>query len=249
MTFFIGGMFVFLLLLHMFIEAKRNRIDYLALKYETLPEEFHGYRLFFISDVHKRIISKKIYQELINQVDIIIIGGDLCEKNVPLERIEENVKQLSAIAPCYFVWGNNDHEVGKENVKNILMKYHVKDLENKECVIKKQQDQITLLGLDDTGFEKLPELILPLSQSFSVLICHYPDVTELLPSNHPFSLILTGHTHGGQIRFFGFGIARRGGLFNEGNYNLLISNGYGTTALPFRLGAPAQTHIITLLKK
>ncbi|MFC0559846.1 metallophosphoesterase [Halalkalibacter alkalisediminis] len=232
----------------MYVESKRNRVRELTLTYKELPRAFEGYRLFFISDIHRRIISDKVLESVKNRVDYIIIGGDLCEKGVPLKRIEANIQKLSKLAPCVFVWGNNDHEVGVKQLKTILKNYKVLELDEK--VIKRDEEILVLIGIDElqTAKDSLSKVD-PMMDSFSILVCHYPEITEELPSNHSFSLILTGHTHGGQIRLFRWGIARKGGLYRYNHFDLLISNGYGTTALPLRFCAPAETHLITLSTK
>jgi predicted MPP superfamily phosphohydrolase len=246
----IGGGMIFLFTLYMFIESKRNRLRKLTLSFKTLPDPFDGYRLFFISDIHKRKISERLLKKLTEDVDYIIIGGDLCEKGVPLKRIEENINRLTNFAPCLFVWGNNDPEVGTDHLKRILNKYQVKELENTKKVIQKGQKQLVLVGIDqlETAMESLREMDLS-EDVFSILVCHFPEVVEELPLTHPFRLVLSGHTHGGQIRIFGFGLAKKGGVYKKDNYRLLISNGYGTTGVPFRLGAPAEAHLITLVKE
>ncbi|GAE35896.1 metallophosphoesterase [Halalkalibacter akibai] len=240
----IGVMFG-ILLSYMFLEGNRNRIRKTTLSYETLPKSFDGFRLFFISDVHRRRISDKIIQNL-HGVDCIVIGGDLCERGVSLNRIEENIKQLTSKAPCYFVWGNNDPEVGKHHLKSIFNKFGVVELENDQELLKRNKEFISIVGINeiDTAMRSISKFNLPPDQ-FSILVCHYPEIAELpIPE---FPLLLTGHTHGGQIRIFGYGIARKGGLYKQNGSDLLISNGYGTTALPLRLGAPAETHILTLM--
>ncbi|WP_370314234.1 hypothetical protein [Guptibacillus hwajinpoensis] len=62
-------------------------------------------------------------------------------------------------------------------------------------------------------------------------------------------MILSGHTHGGQIRLFGWGIREKGGIKNINGTTVVISNGYGTTTLPLRLMAPAESHIFILKRK
>ena len=60
------------------------------------------------------------------------------------------------------------------------------------------------------------------------------------------SLLLSGHTHGGQIHLFGFSPYEKGRLKKENDLTVLISNGYGTTGVPLRLGAKAETHLISI---
>ncbi len=241
--FYIIGV-LFLLMLYMIIEARRNRINVAKLRFKTLPKSFDGYRLFFISDVHRRLIPIVLLKKLRKKVDLMIIGGDLCEKGVSLARIEENIKHLTEIAPCIFVWGNNDEEVGVENLQRIFEKYGVLELSNSTTFIRAGQEQVAIVGVDDIESDRIAFDLPP--RVFAILVCHFPEISEQLQSNHPFSLVLSGHTHGGQIRFLGLGIAKKGQYIHTPQYVQLISNGYGTTGIPMRLGAPAETHLIHL---
>lgn len=63
------------------------------------------------------------------------------------------------------------------------------------------------------------------------------------------SLVLSGHTHGGQIRLFHSEQYLKGGVYAHPNMTLFVSNGYGTTLIPLRFRAPAQTHLITLQRE
>ncbi|MBO1910798.1 hypothetical protein J4G37_39150, partial [Microvirga sp. 3-52] len=80
-------------------------------------------------------------------------------------------------------------------------------------------------------------------------VCHQPKVLreierEILPTVA--SVLLAGHTHGGQIRIGKFGLLEKGSFQTNSNRTKLISNGYGTTKVPLRLGAPSECHIITI---
>ena len=48
---------------------------------------------------------------------LVIIGGDLAESGVPLQRIKENILKLKKLGPIFFVWGNNDHEVDRSTIR------------------------------------------------------------------------------------------------------------------------------------
>lgn len=247
LIFIISGLFF--LLLYMWFEGRKNIVIYTELTYTSLPKQFSGMKLFFISDIHHRMIDKTILEKIKNQVDVVIIGGDLTEKGVPYDRVKRNVKLLTEIAPTYFVWGNNDYEVDHFKFKNILLHEGVTILTNEAFTLTRGKEKFHLIGVDDLG-HRLDNLELALKDcqgGFRVLISHNPDIKKKLRKSYNINLILSGHTHGGQIRLFGFGITAKAGLnkLKEDLY-MLVSNGYGTTRLHLRLGAPPQTHIITL---
>ncbi|NQD51384.1 metallophosphoesterase, partial [Bacillus altitudinis] len=105
--------------------AKQNNIKKHYFTIEGLQSDRPAV-IFFISDTHRRLISDTLLAEVKEQQpDVIMIGGDLAEKGVPYARVEENVKRLARIAPVYFVWGNNDHELHQQKLKDILHTYQV----------------------------------------------------------------------------------------------------------------------------
>lgn len=250
--FLVFGASLVILLLYMWLEGRKNSIIYTELSFGNLPKQFSGMKLFFISDIHQREISETITEKIKGKVDIIIIGGDLAEEGVPFTRIEKNIKSLVDIAPTYFVWGNNDYQIDHLQLEKILIREGVKILENQSIPLKKNDELIYLVGVDDVGhhFDKLTEALDGCKQSFKILISHNPAIKKQIRDYHDINLILSGHTHGGQIRFFRLGITKKAGLRKlKNDLYILISNGYGTTRLPLRLGAPAQTHVITLKKE
>ncbi len=245
----IGTFLLILLLLHMWLESRKNKITYTELSFSSLPKQFSGMKLFFISDIHHREVNNCILKEIQGNVDLIIIGGDLTEKGVPFSRVEKNIKSLTKIAPTYFVWGNNDYEVNHFRLESILLNEGVKILANSCTSFKRDSETIDLIGVDDFGhrFDNLEASTKECNGDFQILVSHNPDIKKKLREVHNINLILSGHTHGGQIRLFGYSISEKAGLSKlKNDLYILVSNGYGTTRLPLRLGAPAEVHIITL---
>ena len=87
--FVIGLVYWFALLFYMIKEAFANRVNYQTLEFSNFPKSFGKIHLFFISDIHRRIVSDSIIEEVMGKVDVVIIGGDLLEKGVPLERVKK----------------------------------------------------------------------------------------------------------------------------------------------------------------
>ncbi|KHE67158.1 hypothetical protein LD39_18965, partial [Halobacillus sp. BBL2006] len=85
---------------------------------------------------------------------------------------------------------------------------------------------------------------------YQILCVHDPYVYKQMNTvdQKRFDLVLAGHTHGGQIRFLGVGPYTRGGWFSNDGIPFLISEGYGTSLMPLRLGTKAECHLITIRK-
>lgn len=239
-----------LLLYRMLLEAFLNKVVTHEITFPDFPQSFGRVSLFFISDIHRRTISDKIIAEVSGKADFVVIGGDLTEKGVPMDKVKANIEKLKQIGPIYFVWGNNDYEVDFHELDAVLLESGVKTLDNTAVTFESDTgEKFSLLGVDDLnqGRDRL-DLALSDSESnsFKILACHYPSISEkILPENN-IKLVLSGHTHGGQIHLFGYSPYKRGELKRLENTTLLVSNGYGTTAIPLRLGAPAECHLITL---
>lgn len=241
------------LLFYMWKEANKDKVSEVDLMFEDFPKSFGQITVFFISDIHRRQITDSIVNQMKGKADLVIIGGDLTEKGVPFERVSKNLQSLKRIGPTYFVWGNNDYEVDYHQLDAILLEHGVKILDNTAVILETEnEDKIILLGVDDMN-GKRDRLDLALSdggeQGFKILVSHNPNIIKKINKENRIRLVLSGHTHGGQIRLFNFGFYEKGKIFQTEKATLLISNGYGTTNLPLRLGAPAETHVIRISAK
>ena len=239
------------LLLFMWKEAFKNKVIKQTLTFDRFPEGMGEINIFFISDIHRRIIHPEIFSQLTEKVDLVIIGGDLCEKGVSFDTIKQNISELRKLSPTYFVWGNNDYEVDHHRLDLLLLDEKVKILDNTAVQFESALgEKISLLGVDDLkcGRHRLDLALLDAGEDvvFKILACHNPEIIDEINDEHQIDLVLSGHTHGGQIRLLDFGLYKKGGIEQKGSTTLLVSNGYGTTKFPLRLGAPPETHLITL---
>lgn len=209
---------------------------------------FKPFNLLFIADVHRRVIRAGL---LDFPVDIVVIGGDLVEKGVPLERVAENVKRLVALAPVYFVWGNNDREVDETSLRQIFEQSGVIVLDDRSVPLF-GNEQLKLVGLDHfaykpDGFENAFKEV---GEDDTVLfVSHTPFDFWKVKGDYSADLLLAGHTHGGQIRIGPFGLFKKGSMKVKKDRIELISNGFGTTTLHLRLGAQAEYHVLTVRPK
>jgi uncharacterized protein len=82
-----------------------------------------------------------------------------------------------------------------------------------------------------------------------VLLAHEPDIAWRVPAR--VSLQLSGHTHGGQVRMFGWSpMSPSGQRLSYGhirtNCDVVVSGGLGCSIMPFRLGVPPEIVLVTL---
>ncbi|MEO4053193.1 metallophosphoesterase [Solibacillus sp. CAU 1738] len=204
-------------------------------------------RIFFISDVHLREINSDMIRK-INTADAVIIGGDFCDGRTSFERIKYNTALLQTLGPVYFVWGNNDHEVGEIRLRKFFSQVGVEIIENSAQLLQ-SKNRVWLSAINDTStmkydFEKAFKKCG--KEDITIFVSHNPQIFYRVKNYFKPQLMMGGHLHGGQIRFWKFGVHPHGSFSLRDGIPTLISNGYGTTLVPVRLGAKPECHIITI---
>ncbi|XEC92780.1 metallophosphoesterase [Paenibacillus tarimensis] len=263
------------MLLWMLSQAFRTRVETQEVWLDRLPAGFDGTRLFFISDIHRRVIPDELIEKCkaAGGADLVLIGGDMTEKGVPLERTRSNICKLGTIAPVYAIYGNHDYDIDMRVLDVLLREEGVKLLVNEHVVLEQRDGSVILLcGVDDPILERdsLQSALEcdrnPLNEAgtetpFTLLLSHDPMIANRL-EGQTIDLILSGHTHGGQIAMPLLGpIFRKKSIltFCAGWYDLpqdrttgysgtrlFVSRGFGTSKLPLRSFAPAESHLFIL---
>ena len=174
---------VFLVLaIYMYKEAHADRVVFHEWSFPGFPESFGSVRIFFITDIHKRIVSEQVIRSVKGKADFVVVGGDLLEKGVPLEQVEKNIIRLKSIGPVYFVWGNNDYETDIHVFKALLERHGTVILDNTAVVFESAAgERFALLGVNDAG-KKRDRLDLALKAAdaadFKILISHNPCIVK-----------------------------------------------------------------------
>lgn len=239
-------LFFVILLSYMVYLAFENNVKEHKIVLEGVDEKV---RLFFISDVHLRKINKKMIEGIQKPIHGVIIGGDLADNRTPIKVIRNNIQLLNMLGPVYFVWGNNDREVGEATLRKLLQEEKVTIIENDAVQMKNLQNFCVLVGIDDltTGNPEVEKAFAKCCKEDNVFfICHDPRIFEEIQKEYKPKLLLGGHFHGGQIRLGPFGIFPKGLFKTKDGCTTLISNGYGTTAISLRFGARPECHIIDI---
>ena len=273
----VGGLYIILAGLFLFItagigimiaQAFGRRIIAEEIVLSSLPVAFEGFRILFITDIHRRRLPSNLLSPLKDNIDAVFVGGDMTEKNSPLERLSDNMALLASIAPVYAVHGNHDYRANITIVDNIIRDKGVRLLLDENEAIEKDNATLWLTGVDypkkggKIAYAPLPPL--PYSetnQPCRIILVHDP-LWLSLRTSVPADLVLAGHTHGGQIILPLIGRSKRIEPFyhtyDAGRFEwptgdarnafakVLISRGFGTAHLPLRWGSPAQMHILTL---
>lgn len=191
--------------------------------------------------------------------DIVLIAGDfVSDKGVAttIYPASSGLAPLAGLRARYGTWavlGNHDHWRDGAGVSRALAKANVRILDNEAVTV----GPLRLGGVDDV-FTNNADLQRTIGQMRSgagsrVLLSHVPDVAADTPQD--ITLVLSGHTHCGQISLpligalsyeSRFGERYACGLVEEGARRTFISAGLGTSVLPIRLGAPPDLWLLTL---
>lgn len=231
---------------------------------DALPGEFAGLRIVQISDIHhglflpKEWLSQAVQQANQLNPDIIALTGDFVtysRRNIA--PAAELLGRLRARYGVYAVLGNHDFRVDADGVTQALRRQHIDVLRNRHIVIRHGKAPLYLAGVDDYGYgadlRRAVRGIPP--DAATVLLAHNPRVIHLA-SRRGVSLVLSGHTHGGQVNLpllgtiYGRSPERlrfKVGWDRLGATQIYVSRGIGTIVLPWRLRCPAEISHLELL--
>ncbi|MGE7023134.1 metallophosphoesterase [Solibacillus cecembensis] len=230
-------------LLYMFKQANENNVRLHTIRTAGKDETI---RLFFISDTHARKINEQMIASITEPVDCVVIGGDFVDRRTSKHVMHENIRLLKTLGPVYFVWGNNDREQGENELRQLFKKHEIVIIEN-ESIIIESKNNVKISAVDfqfaSRGVERA---IQNCDEQMTIFIAHNPQVFPKIHSEFKPLLSIGAHLHGGQIRLGNFGIQPHGYFAEKKGHYELVSNGYGTTLVPLRLGAKPECHLIEI---
>ena len=247
-----------------FIEPYYYRIVEQDVFIRDLPQAFENFRITQITDVHhSRIVGLDQVQRVVKlaqatKPDLIALTGDYTTTYRRfIEPCAEVLGGLQAPDGVWAVLGNHDHYTDRELTSRALERNHIAVLNNANIKLRRGSDTLQLAGIDDwswagTNWERA---FRGLEQRRpSILLSHQPGVLDLAQTQN-LSLILSGHTHGGQVTLPIVGAPARlatkdlkyaHGLFRRGDTQLFVSSGTGVIGLPVRFGARPEIAVLRL---
>jgi predicted MPP superfamily phosphohydrolase len=204
-----------------------------------------------LSDVHIGSRSKIFIRKIVNKVnrlkaDKVFITGDLVDLSAITEKDLSVLKKIEA--PVYFVTGNHDRYVSLERLLPLLKKQNFIILRNETIQLK----EFDLTGIDDAEnprqVEKVIENMPINSNRFNVLLYHRPQGFDAA-AKKGINLMLSGHTHNGQIIPFGFLVKQifkdvKGSIKRNGAH-LHVSTGTSTWGPIMRIGSTNEITFIS----
>ena len=215
-----------------------------------IPAAFDGMRITLLTDLHGAKLgqdnSRLLSAVTASKPDLIAISGDLADEYTDRAMVTPLLRQLTAIAPTYYVTGN--HEWSRDDTEDLLREIAdagVTVLRNDYQVLERNGQHLILAGAEDpmayADQEKPAVFAARIRQEttgdpYVVMISHRNDTLDLWASTQT-DLVLAGHGHGGVIRLpvIGglLGVDRQffpdddEGLYQSGRTTLAVSRGLG----------------------
>lgn len=226
--------------------------------------------IVLITDLHSTMYGEG-QKNLISAIDslspdVILLGGDIADDNVPHKGTWQLLSYIGKKYPCFYVSGNHEFWSGEvDRIKNIIMNYGVTVLEEDTVTLDIKGEKINISGIDDpekygsfTASDKWAEALYKCSESidnknYSILLSHRPETADYY-KNTAFDLILSGHAHGGQVRIpfilnglyspsEGFFPKYAGGYYDLGKNEMIVSRGLSKSLLPRVFNRPELVYV------
>lgn len=214
----------------------------------ALLADFHvGSHADDLARLHAIVLEAQSYRP-----DLVLLGGDFVNMmlfgggRIAPDIIVTMLAQLRAPLGSFAVLGNHDHDYGAAEVSDALRRHAISELNEQPHTLSIAGRTLDLIGIPDARQKSaaLARALRKLSEDRPTLVlAHDPYWFKYLPRGP--HLMLSGHTHGGQIRFPWLGALRNAsaaplrwsyGHIVEDGRQLYVTSGLGTSGVPLRIG-------------
>jgi predicted MPP superfamily phosphohydrolase len=245
-------------------------VTHVGLSLARLPEAFDGFRIAVISDLHfgryvrATFVRRVIHLARQDKPHLVLLCGDMLSRSNPFAPIlGELLAGLVGEVRTLAVLGNHEHDLRAAGSRPPLEGVGVDFLVNEHRLLgpgagppAPGKPVIAIAGVDDLRGGN-PDFHAALSGiapgTCTILAGHRPDLADLVDRRFTVDLMLCGHTHGGQVRIFGWPPVtethnRRyvSGLVTGPGFPIYISRGLGVVGIPLRVACDPELPIITL---
>lgn len=232
----------------------------------NLPPSFEGFRIVQISDIHYypfttlELVDQAV--QMANQLnpDLVVLTGDFVWHEVEvIFDLMPSLARLDAKYGVFSILGNHDLWTDLGVITQAFKEAQLPLLVNEGLPFTIGKDSLYLAGLDD-GWSGKPDLNLAMEDwpdgAQTVLLMHEPDLATQYATDQRISLQLSGHSHGGQVRFPFMGALILPylswkypiGLYDINGMWLYTNRGLGTTNIPLRINCAPEITELTLVR-
>ncbi|MEQ9069767.1 MAG: metallophosphoesterase [Gimesia chilikensis] len=177
-----------------------------------LPQSWDGLKILHLSDLHySGTLKREYFIELCHigqeaQPDLIIFSGDLLDEMICLDWLQETLGSLQAPLGCFFILGNHDWNQDSQQIRQSLTELGWVDLTLEPVCLQHAGHSLYMTGTEAPWMGGLPALKrsadgagIDVESDFTLLVSHTPDNYHWA-ARQGYDLVLSGHTHGGQVR-------------------------------------------------
>jgi hypothetical protein len=234
-------------------------------------------RIVLIADLHDTVYGKN-QATLIEMTrdanpDLIILAGDIIDDRISRTGTQLLLSGIYDIAPIYYVTGNHEYMSGNiQKIRDELTSFGVIILSDAYELIEVNGNEIVLAGIEDPykkrfeapDYDQIEAMEIAFRElddmpNYKILIAHRPELIEIY-RRYSFDLVLSGHTHGGQVRIpnilnglyvphQGFFPKYGGGIYNHAGITHIISRGLSVMPLLPRILNPPEFVIINIVSR
>ena len=233
------------------------------------PEQCDGIKIAALADLHVGSpfnhldnLQRVVDLTTAAKPDLVLLLGDYVTHGVVggsyvrPEQIAAGLKRLSVPLGVFAVLGNHDHLDGSRRIVDAFRSAGISFLEDEAVSLSWKECEFSLVGLSDflEGPRRYSQAVADVPKDKpAIAFTHNPDAFPLLSPT--LSLVLAGHTHGGQVDFpligrlivpSQYGERFAAGHIVEGGRHLFVSSGIGTSILPVRFLVPPEISVLTL---
>lgn len=238
-----------------------GRIKRYTVESEQLPSAFDGCRVAFVSDTHyPSLFGRKRLPELVACLkelapDLLLLGGDYVTDDDSIDVLFKALGSVDTSYGTFAVLGNHERRNHAQIVRS-MEEYGIKHLDDELHPLACNGEQIYLAGVSDSFSDTLsfcPTRLVG-NDEFVVLLAHTPDYAERTGTTA--DLVLSGHTHGGQVSLFGIYTPVRNSMYGArflrgknmtSNGSVVITtNGVGTSRRKIRMFVPSEIVVVEL---
>jgi predicted MPP superfamily phosphohydrolase len=235
------------------VEPRWLQLTRPTINLRRLPRPLEGLRIGLLTDMHAgagtpfSVIHRACRMIMAERPDLIALTGDFAADDAPnFRRVLAVLSGLRAPLGVYAVPGNHDYLVGIDKWHREVRDAGIEDLTNRAVTLDRFGARLCIAGVDDysNGQPTLAHLPPADARDLTILLAHDPDQAERSRREEDqIDLILSGHTHGGQVRLPFVGAltnpADNDELYEQGLRRrpwtqVYTSRGIGTVHLPVR---------------
>jgi uncharacterized protein len=229
-----------------------------------LGAAYDGLKVVHLTDIHHSLytpledVERAVKMTNHLQPDLIALTGDYVTFSPTyIWPVAQVLGRLRARLGVFAVLGNHDFQVDADEMTSALKAHRIHVLRNSHFALDSGDDHLWLVGVDDlwwsaddleAGMRHVPP------QDPKILLCHNP-VGVHMAAEHHIDLVLSGHTHGGQVR-----LPVVGGLYTRSKLGkrfiagwnrldgtqIYVSRGIGKVLVPLRVGCPPEIACLNL---